>query len=427
MQNKKLKDTFIIGLALFSMYFGAGNLIFPPKLGQMTGGMWFIGFIFFFIFDMGLVVFTILAVINKGENTMESITGVMGKIPSTLINCSIILCLGPLLVIPRTAATTFEISIEPTNLPINSWIFSGIFFVTVALLTLRPNKVMDIIGNYLTPILFFGLLILIIKGILNPIGHPTGGDLDFAIKEGTLSGYQTLDPLGSMVFVMLIVGNAMSKGYREKKDLTQITVKSSLIATALLFIIYCGMTYLGATTMDKPEWMGLSQTQLITNIILRQFGSFGMVFLGIIVCLACLTTAIGLTSSMGTFFNKLTDGKVSYETIVLITCGFSFFTANLGVSTIIKFSAPVLMIMYPVILILVTLAFFHNKIKSLNTYRFPVYGAMIIEIFEVLKPEWVECLPLQKVGFGWLVPALICCIIGHIIPHERKITSKVQI
>lgn len=418
MQNKKFKDILVIGLALFSMYFGAGNLIFPPMLGQKTGAMWFVGFVFFFIFDMGLVVFAILAVINKGENTMESITGVMGKIPSTIINCSIILCLGPLLVIPRTAATTYEISIEPSNLPLNSWMFSGIFFVMVALLTLRPNKVIDIIGNYLTPILFIGLLALIIKGIINPLGQPTGGDLIFSIKEGTLSGYQTLDPLGSMVFVMLIVGNAMSKGYTEKNDLTQITIKSSLIATFLLFIIYSGLTYLGATTVGNIQFENLTQTQLITRIIFLQFGSFGAILLGIIVFLACLTTAIGLTSSMATFFDKLTDGKVSYKTIVFITCGFSFFTANLGVSTIIKFSAPVLMIMYPVVLILVTLSFFHKKIKSLNTYRFPVYGAMFIELCEVIGFKFVESLPLQKVGFCWLVPAMVCGIIGYMTPHE---------
>lgn len=420
LKNKKTKDIIVIGMALFSMYFGAGNLIFPPLLGQSTGGAWWLGFLFFFLFDMGLAIIAILAVIHKNEESIDGITGVMGKIPSTVINCAIILCLGPLLAIPRTAATTFEISVAPVCEWCSSWLFSAIFFVLVILLTLKPSKVMDIIGNYLTPALFIGLVILIIQGMIHPIGSISSGELGMAVKEGTLSGYQTLDPLGSMIFVMLIVGNARSKGYEGKENLSAITIKSSLIAAALLFAVYGGLTYLGATTMTKSAFAGLSQTELIIKIVLTHFGNFGMAFLGVIVLLACLTTAIGLTSAMGAFFEDLTKGKVKYEWIVILTCLFSYFTSNLGVSAIIKFSAPVLFILYPGILILVILAFFHTRIKNLNVYRLPVLVAMAVSLMEVSGVEFIKLLPLAQVGFSWIIPAIIAGFVGILIPDFRK-------
>ncbi len=423
MEKKGFGDFLVIGMALFSMFFGAGNLIFPPLLGQETGTSWVIGFLFFFIFDVGLAVVAILALINKGEYAIEGITGVMGKIPGGIINCITVLCIGPLLAIPRTAATTFEIGVVPLAPNFSSWIFSAIFFAVVLVLTIRPSKVVDIVGKFLTPILVIGLLAMIIKGVITPLGPIDVPDTVGAVKTGTYNGYQTLDVLASLVFIMIVANSAKDKGYTEPKAMSGAVMKSSVVAAVGLFIIYGGLTYLGATTCNISDLHGMSQTALLVAITNQLFGSVGVILLGIVVLFACWTTAIGLTSSCGAFFENLTHGKLKYSTVVVIVCVFSWLISNAGVSTIITVSAPLLMLVYPGVLVLIILAFFHSKIKNKNVYRLSAYVAIIVSACEILSgyglpTGFVAALPLASMGFAWILPAVIGAIVGNFIPSK---------
>ena len=413
-------DFLVIGMALFSMFFGAGNLIFPPLLGQQTGESWMMGFLFFFIFDVGLALVAILALVNKGEYSMDGVTGVMGKVPGAIINCITVLCIGPLLAIPRTAATTFEIGIVPLFPNFSSWIFSAIFFALVLLLTIRPSGVVDIIGKFLTPILVIGLLAMIIKGAISPLGAINVPDTVGAVKSGTYNGYQTLDVLASLVFIMIIANSAKDKGY-EGTAMPGAVMKSSIVAAVGLFVIYGGLTFLGATTCGIENLQGLSQTELLVNITKELFGSTGVILLGVVVLFACLTTAIGLTSSCGSFFEDLTGGKMKYSTVVIIVCAFSWVISNAGVSTIISVSAPLLMLVYPGVLALIILAFFHKQIKNKNVYRFAAYAGILVSACEILAgyglpTGFVAALPMASMGFAWIVPAIVAGIVGNFVP-----------
>ncbi len=423
MEKKGFGDFIVIGMALFSMFFGAGNLIFPPLLGQETGTSWFIGFLFFFIFDVGLALVAILALINKGEYAIDGVTSVMGKVPGIIINCIAVLCIGPLLAIPRTAATTFEVGVQPLFPGFSSWIFTAIFFAVVWVLTIRPSKVVDIIGKFLTPVLVIGLLAMIIKGIISPLGPIDVPDTVGAVKSGTYNGYQTLDVMASMVFIMIIAGSAKDKGYTEPKAMSGAVMKSSIVAAVGLFVIYGGLTYLGATTCNISDLHGLSQTALLVAITNGLFGNIGVILLGIVVLFACWTTAIGLTSSCGEFFQDLTKGKLKYEVVVTIVCIFSWLVSNAGISTIISVSAPLLMLVYPGVLVLIILAFFHKTIKNKNVYRLAAYAGILVSALEILSgyglpTGFVSALPLASMGFAWIVPSIICGIIGNFIPSK---------
>lgn len=420
-KKQKFSDILVIGMALFAMFFGAGNLIFPPLLGQESGTSWVIGFLFFFIFDVGLALVAILALINKGELSIHGITGVMGKVPSAIINCITVLCIGPLLAIPRTAATTYEIGVQPLAPSFSTWIFSAIFFIIVLVLTIRPSKVVDIIGAFLTPILVIGLLAMIIKGIVHPLGPIDVEAINNPVQSGTLNGYQTLDVLASMIFILIIASSAQGKGYTEGKTLSKAVLSSSVVASIGLFIIYGGLTYLGATTCNLPEMQGLNQTALLVAITQASFGQVGVILLGIVVLFACLTTAIGLTSSTGSFFEDMTGGKASYTKVVIIVVVFSWVISNAGVSTIIQFSAPLLNLVYPGVLVLIILAFFHNKITNKNIYRCATYLAILTSALEILAgygvpTGFVKSLPLGAYGFAWILPAIVGGIIGKFIP-----------
>lgn len=421
----KAKDMLIIGAALFAMFFGAGNLIFPPLLGQQSGTSWIIGFLFFFIFDVGLALVAILALIGKDTYSITGLTGPMGKVPGSILGAVGALCIGPFLAVPRTAATTFEVGVLPLAPNFNSWIFTAIFFAVVLVLTIRPSKVVDIVGGYLTPILVIFLLIMIVVGIVNPLGPIESEPTVNAVREGTYNGYQTLDVIAAMIFIIIIANSARDKGYTDKGSLAGAVMRSAVVATVLLLVIYGGLTFLGATTGTLADYQGLDQTSLLVAITRGLFGNIGVILLGIIVLFACWTTAIGLISAVSEYFVELSNGKLKYTTLVTVMVIFSWVVSNFGVSTIIQVSAPLLNLIYPGLLVLIILAFFHKQIKNNNIYRCAAYFAMITSALEILAgfglpTGFVSVLPLSDMGFAWIIPAIVGGIIGKFIPSKSS-------
>lgn len=418
-KKSSLGDVVVIGLALFAMFFGAGNLIFPPYLGMNAGNGWFIGFMGFFIADVGLALVAILSMIKSGDVSIEGLTGRLGKVPSTIVNVLVVLCIGPFLAIPRTAATTFEIGIQPLFPNFNSWVFGAIYFGIVLVLTIRPSSVVDIVGKYMTPILVLSLLAMIVIGIINPIGQIGVTEGYNTIKEGIVSGYQTMDVLAAVIFIIILLSTAREKGYTETKDTMSIVLKSSIFAAGALFVIYGGLTYLGATT-SAGGFEGYNQTGLVVVITETLLGRYGLYMLSVIVLFACLTTAIGLISSCAAYFEKLTGGKVSYAALVTIIVAFSYIVSNFGISMIISIAAPVLNVLYPVMLVMIILNFFNDKIKNMNVYRVAAVFALAVSLSEVLLGfglplGFVKMLPLSTYGLGWILPAVAGGLIGAFI------------
>lgn len=423
-KKTSFQDIAVIGLALFAMFFGAGNLIFPPHLGTNAGKEWFIGFMCFFIADVGLALVAILSMIRSGDVSIQGVTKKLGTVPSVIINSLIVLCIGPFLAIPRTAATTFEMGVMPIFPKVNSWIFGAVFFGLVLLFTIRPSGVVDVIGKYLTPVLVACLLAMIILGIIHPIGEISAvTDFD-TIKEGIMAGYQTMDVLASIVFVIIIISAAKDKGYTETKDTMNVVIKSSIFAAVALFVIYGGLAFLGATT-SAGGFEGYNQTGLVVAITQSLIGSYGVLVLAIIVFFACLTTAIGLVSSCASYFEGLTNGKLSYTKVVLLTVAFSYVVSNFGISTIISIAAPILSLLYPVVLVMIVLNFFSARIKNNNIYLFAAAFALIASAADVLcgfglPLGFVKMLPLGSFQCGWVVPAIIGGIIGKFMPSSAK-------
>lgn len=413
--KKTNKDIIITGFALFAMFFGAGNLIFPPFLGLITGSSWLTGFIGFILSDVGLSLLAILA-IAKCNGEVEKIFSRAGKKLSILLACAIMICIGPLLAIPRTAATTFEMGIQPIFNGFNSIIFSIIFFGVTLVLTIRPSKVVDIIGSYLTPALLISLLVLIGMGVFNPLGRIDPSTIDGVFSEGIFQGYQTLDALGAVSLSAVIFTNIANKGYTNQEEKISITFKAGLIAGAGLFIVYGGLTYLGATvtTIFNSD---VSQASLIVSITDMLLGFPGKVILGVIVTLACLTTAIGLTSATGQYFSKLSNNKIKYEVIVTGVCLFSLVVSNFGVDKIIQFSAPILTVIYPPTIVLVVFTLIGQSIKNDNVFKFATYMALFMSILNIIegfgiKVPIIHSLPLDSLGFNWVVPVIIASLVG---------------
>ena len=421
--KKSNKDIIIVGFALFAMFFGAGNLLFPPFLGLITGESWVTGFTGFILADVGLSLLAILA-IAKCNGEVSRIFSRAGHKLSIALGCAIMICIGPLLAIPRTAATTFEMGIQPIFSGFNSIIFSIVFFAVTLLLTIKPSKVVDIIGSYLTPALLIALLVLIGIGIFNPLGSIEPSTIDDVFSEGVFQGYQTLDALGAVSLGAVIITSIANKGYKNQKEQISMTFKAGIVAGVGLLVVYGGLTYLGATVSGIFD-SNVSQATLIVSITEMLLGFPGKVILGIIVMLACLTTAIGLTSATGQYFSKLTNNKVKYETIVTLVCVFSLVVSNLGVDKIIQFSAPILTFVYPPTIVLVVFTLFGEFIKNDNVFKFGTYSALFISILNILSDFGVNVplikdLPLYSLGFNWVVPVIIASVIGFFVKSNKS-------
>ncbi len=425
MTNEKHGNHILVfGFMLFATFFGAGNLIFPPYLGIVSGPQWLIGFIGFTVADAGLALLAVMA-IAKYEGDLFSLFAKSGKFMAYLLCIIDILCIGPLIVIPRTGATTYEMGMLPIfgNGFLPRPVFAVIFFVITYILTIRPSKVVDIIGKVLTPILIISLAVIIIKGIISPLGTIVDKPMiPEVFSKGIKDGYQTMDCFVPLAIGGVLISSLQDKGFTKIHDQIKMLSKAGIVASIGLCLVYGGLCYLGAT-VSKKYGVDAVQSQVIVNIAAALLGTVGKVVLGIVVSFACLTTSIGLTSGSAKVFSKLSGGRLTYEKLVIAICVLAACMASIDVSGIIKVASPILDIVYPPSIVLIVLSFFKEKIKNRNVYIFSTYAALIIgalTVFSTKVPAFdiVNHIPLAKFGFNWVIPVIIVGIIGNFIPHK---------
>ena len=338
--KRSIQNILIVGFALFSMLFGAGNVIFPPYLGLGCGDRWLQGFIYYYAADIGLALVCLFAIQRCGGH--RAITKHLGSVPSELLICVIILCIGPMLGIPRTAASTFEMSILPLFPGANAILFSVCFFALIAVLCMKESAVVDIIGKLLTPLLLAGLLILIVKGCISPIGPITGEILvDNVPVTGIQAGYQTMDVLAVVIFGILISKSVREKGYTIRKEQNRIVFGAGMVAGISLLVMYLGLTYLGVTASGMFD-LSVDHTFLVTSIVHLLLGQAGTVIFAIVVALACITTAVALVSACSDYFATLSRGKIRYIWLVILICAYSSVVTTFGLNQIIAVAAPIL-------------------------------------------------------------------------------------
>jgi len=422
--NKKIYDIGLVGFALFAMFFGAGNLIFPPYMGFLSGTTWSVALIGFLITGIGMPLMGIIASARAG-GTVEHLAGRVGPKFARILSIVLILAIGPLLAIPRTAAVTYEMGILP-NLPwISRAVGSLIFFSITFFFALNQSKVVDKIGKILTPFLLITLVFIIFKGIFFPMAAPTEGSLSSPFSSAFREGYQTMDAMASIVFAEIIIAALIFKGYKKVKDQVKMASMAGVIAASGLGFVYGGLMYLGATSRSLFT-ADIERTELLINIAYQILGNTGKVALGLAVSLACLTTSIGLTATVGDYFSSITKGKLKYKLICVVTVLFSGVFATVGVNKIVQIAVPFLVLVYPVAIILILLTIFRGKKIHRKVYTGAVIGALAISVFDALTNaglpiafanDLISYIPLAKDGFPWIIPALIGGVIGMVAAY----------
>lgn len=410
--KNKTKDSIVVGFALFSMFFGAGNLIFPPSLGNKLGDQYLLGIIGFILTGVGLPLLAILAC-AKGDGTFESITNKIGPKFTLIMTTILFFAIGPLLAIPRTAATTFEISILPFFPNWSPAIVMAVYFIINLFFVLRKSSIIDTIGKFLTPALIIILVFVIIKGFISPIGELTSTGATNIFSMALLEGYQTMDALAALLFAGVITSSIIQKGYRDF-EIKPILLKASAIAVLGLAFVYGGLTFIGAHTVNVVD-SNISNTALLVFIAKSILGMFGVALIGAAIGLACLTTSIGLLTAGSTFFDKVTNGKLSYKFNAIIISLMSYIIACQGVDKIVKLSVPILNVLYPVAITIIITTLFNKVINNVKAVRIAVYTSLICGILFSFFGSYLSFIPLAGIGFGWVIPTLIALIIGLFI------------
>ena len=409
----KTKDVLLTGFALFAMLFGAGNLIFPPMLGYETNSSWIPTMLAFTITGVGFPFLGILSVSIVG-NGIKDFANRVSPTFSKIFAIISILAIGPMLAIPRTGATAYEITFLYNGMesPIYKYIYLFCYFGIVILFSLRANKVIERVGKILTPILLILLFLIIIKGIFFANLSVKPDIYPHAFKRGFLEGYQTMDTIASIAYAGIILKAIKSGRNLTQKQEFSFLIKSGLVAILSLALIYGGFALVGAkmhsvlVTKDKIELLVKTTSYLL--------GGYGNLILAICVAGACLTTAIGLVATVGEFFSSITSFK--YENIVIFTVIISFLLSILGVESIIRISVPILIFIYPVMISLIILNLFGKYIKNDYVYKGVVLFTGIIGLIESLESLGIknyytnsilEILPFSDYGLTWLFSGLI--------------------
>ncbi|MCM0646952.1 branched-chain amino acid transport system II carrier protein [Clostridium swellfunianum] len=430
--KKSSKDIIVIGFALFAMFFGAGNLIFPPTLGKMVGTKFLPAIIGFLLTGVGLPLMGIIAS-AKINGSFDDMASKVSKNFSLIAGTALVLAIGPLLAIPRTAATTYELGIKPLFPFISPLAAIIIYFLINLAFVLKPSSIIDNIGKILTPILLLMLASIIIKGIVTPIGAITATPVANVLPRALLEGYQTMDAMASVMFSSIIIASVASRGYKKNSEIVSTTIKAGLVAVLGLAFVYGGLLYLGAQTVQIfPQ--DITKTELVIEIARRTLGSFGSIALGLSVALACLTTSIGLTATAAEFFSKtLTNGKVSYKVNVMLITVLSIFVAMMGVDNIVQFASPILSILYPVVIVLILTTLMGKLIKHNKVVAAAVYTTLVVSIIDTLTglgylPTAIKSIflliPLASNGFAWVIPAFVAMFISSWLIKDEGIDRE---
>jgi len=418
--SKTLKDSLVVGFALFAVFFGAGNLIFPGAIGAAAGTSWPVALIALFIASIFLPILAIIAISNA-EGTFESLTKPIGKWFYVAFNLFVMIGVGALVNIPRTAATTHELSISPLfpSIPIQTTIV--VFFAITYYFANDKSNFIDKIGKILTPALILILVVIVFKGIISPVGVIKETGISNPFSSTFIELYYTGDLLTGLLCAPIFISAIVAKGYKETAERKKITLYASIIAGIGFAIVYGGLLYVGATANSLfPQDVG--RTALLNGLVKNLLGSVGMVGLSIAVLLACLSTAIGLSAAISDFISSITNNKITYRMCVGIICITGVFVGAMGVEKIISLAGPIFILVYPSAIVLTILGVFKKYVPNKGAFKYSVLFTLVISMLESsgylglgIASKIVGMMPFSSQGYAWIVPAMLGFLIGYMV------------
>lgn len=439
------KETVFVASMLFGMFFGAGNLIFPVSMGQLSGNNMWQAAAGFLITGVGLPLLGVAALGISREDGLMGLSSRVGRRYGKFFTCILYLTIGPFFAIPRCATVAYTVGVEriiPDSMQTAVLaVFSLLFFAAVLFFSLRPGEILTWIGKVLNPLFLLFLGLLVIRALLSPMGSisgaaPEGAYAAGAFYQGFLEGYNTMDALAGLAFGIIVVNVIRDLGVENPGDVAKNTVRSGILSSVLMAVIYVLVTVVGAQSRGvfPPSSNGGEALALIAG---HYFGPAGAVILAAAVTLACLKTAVGLITSCGETFQKIFPKGPSYRKWAVLFSTLSFLIANLGLDAIVSWSKPVLLFLYPLAITLILLTLFGRLFgNDGRVYRWVTgftAAAAAVDFINALPGQVLSALRLEKMaeavrdflpfaenGFGWICPALLGLVIGILYCAYKK-------
>lgn len=415
------KDTLVVGLALFATFFGAGNLIFPPQIGLFCGDEWEWGAFGLLLTGIILPVLAIWAIANVGSDSKDLMGHIHPKYYSAFyLTTSLLLGIGSTL--PRTAALAHEIGIEPLFPDFPNWATILIFFALLYFFAYNPTTVIDKVGKYMTPLLLVLMAVILIKGVVAPVGTPVKTGIEHPLGDAMLAAYNIGDLTIGILFGGVIIGDLKRRGYNHE-ECKKGSIIVGLISIICLFAIYGTLTYIGATGGQHFD-QDVTQSALLSGLIEKILGRVGTALMGAIIFVAGLTTVIGIATTVTTFFYNFFKKKIPYNVLMIIEIIISILMALTGVQNIINYVTPIFLVVYPMCITMTFLGLINNHLSNDGFYKGGVLvagimslGDAILSVFPdfTLLQNIMAVFPLNSLGFAWLIPTIIGSIVGAVI------------
>ncbi|RPD94580.1 branched-chain amino acid transport system II carrier protein [Aureibaculum marinum] len=420
----KTKEVLITGFALFSMFFGAGNLILPPFLGLKSGNDWFWVTIGFAITG---VVIPILAIFAHArlQGTMFD----FGKKVSPLfssIYCFIVYIIVIALPAPRTAAVTHEMSIAPF-FDVSSIFTSTIYFILVFIFAINRAKVLDLLGQFLTPMIIAILLVVIGVSIFTEPTSILEPTFKAPVISGMLEGYQTFDAIAGLVVGGVLIVSLNITGHHSFEKNKKLVLKAGIVAGLGLLLIYSGLIYSG-TIFSASFVENASRTEILSGLSTFTLGKIGTVFLSVLVALACFTTAVGIITGTADYVKGITNNsQPAYVLTVFIGCVLGIVMGQFNVQYIIDVAIPTLMFIYPITIVLILLNTVSEQYASKLVFQAVVLVTLLFSIPDFLQffmPNSLQgiqkFIPFSQYSFGWVLPAFIAFLVANFYFHKKQ-------
>ncbi len=423
MKVLKGQDILALGFMTFALFVGAGNIIFPPIVGLQSGPHVWMAALGFLITAVGLPVITVVALAKVG-GAMDALSSPIGKLAGGVLAAVCYLAVGPLFATPRTATVSFEVGLAPLTgeSPLALFLYSAVYFLLVFFISLYPGRLLDTVGRFLAPLKIIALAVLGIAAFALPagdIGVATPEYIAAPFSQGFINGYLTMDTLGALVFGIVIVNAIRSRGVESPALITRYAIIAGLIAGVGLALVYVSLFRLGSGSHEVA--VGATNGAAVLHAYVQHtFGSpLGSGFLAVLISLACLVTAVGLTCACAEYFSRVLP--LSYKTLVVILAAFSLLVSNLGLTKLIAFSIPVLTAIYPPCIALVALSFCKDFWHEQGRIVGPVMlVSFLFGLIDALKgaglADWMPAqlahLPLSEQGLAWLVPSVMTLVVA---------------
>ena len=446
-----IRETVVVASTLFGMFFGAGNLIFPVHLGQLAGSNSWPAIFGFIITAVSIPILAVAALGNTHSDDLQQLSSKVSGWFGILFTVVLYLTIGPFFAIPRCATVSFTTGVAPmvseSSFRTGQLIFTFIFFAAVLFFSLKPSGITIWIGKIINPLFLIFLGILVFVALSHPGApmsqvEPADAYRDGAFFNGFIEGYGTMDAIAGLAFGIVIIAIVRDMGVTRDDDVARESVRAGIFTAVLMGVIYVLTIIMGAQSrglFEVSDNGGIALTQIAGHYL----GSPGMLILAVTITFACLKTAIGLVTSCAKMFVSMFPRSMSYRGWAIAFTVFSFVVSNAGLTAIIEYAVPVLMLLYPMVTVLILLALFEKHFhKSAHVYRWTILGAFIPALFDFCKtlPEGIQTalnipamtalgsgiFPFFDHGMGWIVPSLTGLVIGLVVMKMRGDTETEQ-